>query len=214
MSALLLVHAGLGGVALLAGAVALGARKGSPTHIRAGTLFFFAMTTAITVAIPIIVARDNVFLGLLAPFTLWMLWSGWRAPRRSRDAGGAMRVIDRGVNVVGLVGALGLVVLGAVTLARSGEVIGFGTVALGLGALGMRLTWRALRRPDDESRHAMLRAHLGAMGGAYVAAVTAFSAVNFPTDVFPPVLVWLVPPTVGVVGLTWVARRYPLQDGS
>jgi hypothetical protein len=50
------------------------------------------------------------------------------------------------------------------------------------------------------------RVHLKSMGGAYIAAVTAFTAVNLHQDVFPPALVWLTPPAVGVAAIVWYER--------
>jgi hypothetical protein len=48
--------------------------------------------------------------------------------------------------------------------------------------------------------------HLTRMGGAYIAAVSAFSAVNFAS--LPGVARWLWPTLVGTPVLVYLARRY------
>lgn len=71
-------HAILGLAALLTGGVAMASPKGSLSHRKAGSIFFWCMLAAIACAIPAVVARRNVFLALLMPFTVYMLLRGWQ----------------------------------------------------------------------------------------------------------------------------------------
>ena len=82
---------------------------------------------------------------------------------------------------------------------------------LGLGAVSFRLGTRDLMsmRPDAPTppKNAWLIQHLVSMLGAYTAAVVAFSSVNFRSDKFSPVLVWLTPLAIGITVITiWVRR--------
>src|SRR5262245_59893705 len=128
------LHAACGGLALLSGAVALATRKGSLPHRRAGRVFAVAMVAALVLAQPAILARQNFLLGLLAPFTLYLVLRGVRVARQ-RD--GAAHGFDRALALVAAVGGALLIGRGVLDLARGGSVGGLSTVGLGLGALAL-----------------------------------------------------------------------------
>jgi hypothetical protein len=96
------------------------------------------------------------------------------------------------------------------------------TVAVVLGAIGVALAGRDLQRfarPPDDPRHWWFH-HMTGMLTSLVAAVTAFSAVNF--TVMPTTVRWLWPTLIGIVGIVaWVryyrtrfARRHLTAPGS
>ena len=82
------LHILFGSVSLAAGAAALSARKGSPIHARAGTLFFAAMLgmgasgAAIAASIP---ERGTAVIGL---FTCYLVVTSWGAATRRGQAPG------------------------------------------------------------------------------------------------------------------------------
>ena len=202
------VHATFGAVALLAGALAVATRKGGLWHRRAGQAFSVAMVSAIVIAQPAIAARDNLFLGLLSPFTLYLVLRGWRLGRRASGKPGRAW-IDVALALGATASGAGLLLVGVLRWGRSG----FAPVLVGLGLLALRLALPDLRRlragsalgPVPPAQR--IRMHLISMLGAYTAALTAFAAVNFPQDRYPPALVWLVPPSLGTVVIVWWSRR-------
>jgi hypothetical protein len=199
-------HAVLGSVALIAGGVAAAAKKGGHLHRSSGKAFFVAMLAAIAAAIPAIVARRNVFLALLAPFAVNLLLRGWlvaQARLRRHPANGKLAWSVLGLSASS---SIGMLAVGVYWLTHGASVVGFGGVCLGLGTLGLRVAARdlvSLRSIEP----APLSDHISGMLGAYTAAVTAFTAVNLHQDVFPPVLVWLIPPAVGVVAIRRCTKR-------
>lgn len=103
----LVLHITGGSVAMLAGAVALSARKGEPVHRAAGTVFFLSML--LTAAIGATVApfltegqRPNTIAGIL---TFYLVLTAWRTVQR-QDGG-----IDR-FAILGFFIALGSAIAG------------------------------------------------------------------------------------------------------
>jgi hypothetical protein len=79
-------------------------------------------------------------------------------------------------------------------------------VAIVFGVIGVsfaaRDLWRFIHPPAD--RRFWWYAHMAGMVGSYIAAVSAFSVVNF--HFLPTVVRWLWPSAVGVPGLLlWVS---------
>jgi hypothetical protein len=81
-----------------------------------------------------------------------------------------------------------------------------GLIAVVFGCLGSVFTVRDLRhfvRPPAD-RHAWWFLHMSNMLGAYIAAVSTFSAVNF--NFLPDLIRWTWPTVVGTVGIViWTA---------
>ncbi len=106
---LLYLHIGGGGIGIVSGAVALLTRKGDRIHRAAGTVFFFSMLIAYSVAVAVAPflpdgQRTNTVAGIMA---LYLLISGWRTARRGEAAPG-------GIEIAGLFVALALTASGVV----------------------------------------------------------------------------------------------------
>jgi uncharacterized membrane protein len=204
MYVVLIAHATLGGVALVMGAIALSLRKGSLFHRRAGLAFIVAMAASVACAIPVIVTRRNLFLALLTPFVVYLMARGFLSAHRSGAR--AQRILAS----IALVGSVGLIVLGVVRAFQGQSLLGMPGAFLGLGVLGGWLSARHVRSPAALTPPASVIAHATAMIGAYTAAVTAFTAVNFPTDVYAGTAVWLMPVAAGTSLAVWWGRRIRL----
>jgi uncharacterized membrane protein len=195
------LHVAAGVVALGAGSVALVTTKGGRRHRRAGRVFVYAMAVVVG-TVPVLLAADptqfRVFLTLVAVFSGYLAFSGYRVLGRKRPADGPERV-DWAAAGVTVVACLALGGWGVVMLAGGH---GFGTVLVVFGALGLGfagLDVRAFRAAHGGSWQV---AHLQRMLGAFVATVSAVSAVNltqlmgfvawlWPTVAFVPLIAYL-----------------------
>jgi hypothetical protein len=152
---------------------------------------------------------DRPFLALVAVFSFYFVFSGYRVLSRKRPADRPAGVDWAAAGVLCLAG-LGLLVLGTLGLAGGGS---FGTVLLVFGGISVAFGVRDLqgfRTPTADPR-AWFYEHLTRMSAGYIATVTAFSTVNF---VFLPELArWLWPTLVGTPLIFLAVRRYRAQLG-
>jgi len=194
-TAVLWTHIGAGVLALLAGGVALATEKGSHRHRRAGRVYVAAMAVVVVTVLALFAFEQSffrTFLLLVAVFSGYFAFSGYRALARKRPSDGPAAVDWAGA--VAVVAAC--VALGAWGLARLAIGDSLGVVMVVFGALGLAVgvaDLRAFRAAASESR---LVSHLSRMVGAYIATVTAVSVVNLGTA--PAVVAWLWPTAVGV----------------
>jgi hypothetical protein len=94
-NAILFLHIAGGAVALVSGAIALFARKGSRTHRAAGLAFCVSMAIMASIgaaASPFLPVpeRANVIAGML---TLYLVWSGWASVRSKQVIAGRIEMI-------------------------------------------------------------------------------------------------------------------------
>lgn len=180
--------------------------KGGAAHRWWGKVFFWAMAVVASTAVIVAAYRPNFFLLLLAIFSFYLAFSGYRALFHKRpDKGQEPSWLDWSAAVLTLTVSTGLLLSG---LFQPQWLHLPPIIALVLGVLGAILTGSDLRqftRPFDYVTHsnAWFFAHLSKMLGSYIAAVSAFSVVNF--TFLPPIVRWLWPTAVGVPAiLLWV----------
>jgi uncharacterized membrane protein len=208
---LLALHVGAGTVALLVAPVAMLTAKGGAAHRRWGATYYWAMATVAVTAVALSLWRPSPFLLLVAVFSFYFAFRGRRVLGRKRpDLGQRAAAIDWAAAALAAAASVALVVLGVV---RPGAVwVRLGTVAVVFGVVGLALSaldlWRFARPPAD--RNAWWFAHMAGMLGSYVAALSAFSVVNF--TFFPETVRWLWPTVIGTpLIVLWVAyykRRF------
>lgn len=189
------LHVAAGVVALLAGLGALATTKGGRTHRRAGRVYVGAMAVVVG-TVPVLLALDpttlRVFLALVAVFSGYLAFSGYRVLSRKRPADAAAPVDWA---------AAGLVVAACLALGGWGVALlvagdSFGLVMAVFGAIGLSFGGTDLRAFRAAAGGEWLVDHLSRMVGAYIATVTAVSAVNL--TMVPRVVAWLWPTAVGV----------------
>ncbi len=194
------VHIVFGTVALFVAPAAMLTRKGGLWHRRWGKLYFWSMAGVAVTALVMSFLRSGLFFLLLALFSFYLAFSGYRILYRKKPAQAATGMDWSGVSVV-VVGSLSLVVYGTYQMLASH----FGTVAMVFGLIGLYFgitDVRAFVRPPSD-KQAWWFTHMRRMLSAYIATVTAFSVVNF--HFLSPVVRWLWPTVVGTVGiLVWV----------
>ncbi|HUF92919.1 MAG TPA: hypothetical protein VMR23_11115 [Candidatus Limnocylindria bacterium] len=196
IAALRLVHIAAGMTALFVAPVAMVTAKGGPAHRRWGTVYFWMMAVVAVTAVPLGLWRPNYFLMLVAVFSFYFAFRGYRVLlRKHPERGEGARALDWSASAATFLASAALIVLGIVTpsplwvtLAPVAIVFGIG----GVGAAGFDMV-RFVRPPTE--RMAWWFSHMAGMLGSYIATVSAFSVVNF--DFLPTVARWLWPSVVG-----------------
>ena len=210
------VHIVFGSVALFVAPAAMLTRKGGLWHRRWGKLYFWSMAGVAVTALVMSFLRSGLFFLLLALFSFYLAFSGYRILYRKMPQQRPTRTDWAGVFIV-ILGSLSLLVYGVYQLVASH----FGTVAIVFGTIGLYFgvtDVRAFIHPPTD-KQAWWFTHMRRMLSAYIATVTAFSVVNF--HFLPVVARWLWPTAVGTVGIIlWVgyyqkrfARSRPAAPG-
>ena len=191
------IHIAAGTVALVLAPLAMLTVKGGRAHRRWGKIYFWSMAVVATTAVVLALWRPQIFLALLAVFSFYMAFTGYRVLSRKRPAQGERAtLLDWTAVLVTFATSAALTVLGLVRPGPSWERLGI--VPVVFGVLGMVLAGVDLARftrPPADPR-AWWFAHMGGMLGSYIAAVSAFSVVNF--TFLPTAPRWLWPTILGV----------------
>ena len=191
--------------------------KGGKTHRRWGKVYFWAMAVVAATAIVLALWRPILFLAFVSVFSFYFAFRGYRVLSHKRPLQGqGPGAIDWVAAVLALLGSSALIVLG---ILRPRPVwVQLSVVAIVFGVIGVSFAasdiWRFLHPPAD--RNFWWYAHMAGMIGSYIAAVSAFSVVNF--HFLPRVVRWLWPSAIGVPGIfLWVAyykRKFARKAGS
>lgn len=211
VAALLLVHILAGVTALVVAPVAMVTAKGGPAHRRWGKVYFWMMAVVAVTALPLGLWRPNYFLMLVAVFSFYFAFRGYRVLlRKHPERGDGARALDWSAAVATFLASAALIGLGLlkpsplwVRLAPVAIVFGIG----GVVAAGVDMV-RFVRPPTE--RMAWWFSHMAGMLGSYIATVSAFSVVNF--DFLPTVARWLWPSVVGtpliVLWVVYYKRKF------
>ena len=81
---LLVLHIAAGSIALLAAVLALVTAKGGTNHVRVGRVYALGMTVIFLTALPLAMLGANIFLLLIAVFSFYLVFAGWRFARNRR----------------------------------------------------------------------------------------------------------------------------------
>jgi len=194
------VHIFCGMVALFVAPCAMLTVKGGLAHRRWGKLYFWMMAIVAATAFVLALYRPILFLALVAVFSFYFAFRGYRAVlRKAAPAGKA----DWIAAFATLLGSAGLIALGIYP--PRGGFMPAPIVSIAFGLLGSATAIADMRTflhpPTD--RNAWWYSHMGGMLGSYVATLSAFSAVNF--QFLPPVVRWLWPSVIGIPAIfIWV----------
>ena len=196
-NALLYVHILAGSIALLAAVIPVVTKKGATNHVRAGRVYALAMTIVFITALPLAILGADIFLLIIAIFSFYFVFAGWRFARNSR--GKPLWVDWTAVSIMGLTG-LSMWVFGAV-LALSGDSIWvplavFGTIAIALSLADVRY-----HRNWSESSAQRIQRHLTNMLAGTIATITAVAVVNL--DFEPPWITWIAPTVLITPVIVW-----------
>lgn len=189
-------HIAAGSIALVAGLGALVAKKGGRRHVRSGRVYVGSMTIVVVTVFGLTLLDATVprrVLALVAVFSGYFVFAGYRVATRKGQSNDP-RMIDWWA-----VGLLVIVGVGLLGWGSSQVVTGnrFGVVMAVFGGIAILTGYKDVRRFRDRDRNpGWMADHLGNMIGAYVATVTAVSAVNL--TMLSPLVRWLWPTLLGV----------------
>jgi len=200
-------HIIAGFMAFFVAPVALITQKGGLAHRRWGKVYFWAMTVGTITALIVAAYRPNIFLLLIALFSFYLSFTGYRVLSRKRpDQGQRATMLDWSVTLLTLLASMIMLGLGFYNPSRNAmrleplfAVFGF------LGTTGAASDIKKFVRPPQE-KYAWWFDHMSGMVASYIAAVSAFSVVNF--NFLPPLVRWLWPTAIGVPLLTIWIRSY------
>src|SRR2546425_8696106 len=167
IAAIRLVHVAAGPLALFVAPIPMLTAKGGGSHRRWGKVYFWAMAGVAATAIVLAVWKPVVFLALLAVFSFYSAFYGYRAISRKRPQEGQGALpLDWAAAVAMLAASTAMAVLGTVRPSPAWERVGI--VPVVFGVFGMVLAgldfWRFGWPPAD--RHAWWFAHMRGMLGS------------------------------------------------
>jgi uncharacterized membrane protein len=197
---LIYIHAAFGGIALLAGGVALIVKKGKNVHKKSGLLFYYAMLTSALMAfiISILPDHENPFLFSIGIFSTYFLISGYRS-LNFKNIHFNLK-IDKIISLIILITGATMILY---PLIFQGKIY---IVLLIFGFIGLVFGIKDLIAFKNKAnlKKNWLKLHLGKMTGGYIAAVSAFFVVN---NILPGVWNWFTPGVIGSVFITiWMSK--------
>lgn len=198
-----LLHIAAGMLALFIAPIAMFTVKGGRAHRRWGKVYFWTMALVALTAMVLALYRPTIFLALVAIFSFYFAFAGYRAILTKKTG---PRAIDHAASAIALLGSLGLLALAIHPLPH--QFFPAPAVALTFGLLGTTIAGLDLLRllRPSQDRMAWWYNHMGRMLGSYIATVSAFSAVNF--KFLPIALRWTWPSLIGVPGIYLWTRYY------
>ena len=199
------LHIVAGFIGFFVAPVALAVRKGGVAHRRWGQVFFWAMVVAGLTAVLNASFKGMTFLLLTGIFSLYLAAFGYRSLYQKhlavgRDQGARAALFDwllAGAGLLVFSGTLGYGALTGLIPAIVFGLIGVLTTGRQLAAFRQRGPWPAGQ---------WLLNHMSGFVGAYIAAVSAFSATSLHFIPGPWNFLW--PTLVMVPPLAWASRRY------
>jgi hypothetical protein len=209
MKVFLGVHITAGASSFLLAPVALATAKGGKQHKRWGMVYLWSMGVVASTALPMALYRPVLFLALVAVFSFYLAFAGFRVTRLKELArGGNATPIDWIAAVICLTASACLAGFGAF---HPAWVQGMGIVSIVFGFIGMQAAvaemWKFVRKPTEKMF--WWYTHLGNMIGSYIAAWTAFSVTTL-SNIFhhAGMILWLWPTIVGVPAIALTTAYY------
>jgi uncharacterized membrane protein len=204
VSALIIIHAVFGGIALVAGPAAMMAMKGGRVHRAFGKLFFYTMaiTSILALVISNFPGHKNLFLFLVGIFTIYMICTGYRfLSLDNLHKGQKPEIVDWMLTIgMGLFGTAFLLI-GIAQLSGLWILVGersFGIVMVVFASISILMVRQDINSYMGKVRYRnhWILIHLSRMLGANIAAFTAFLVVN--NKLLPGIVAWLLPTVIGV----------------
>ena len=170
--------------------------KGGRWHVLAGRVYAVGMTVVFLTAVPLAFLGGSTFLFLIALFSFYLVFAGWRFARNRQRRAHPVDWV-----AVAAIGITGLAMWGyAVVIALAGSsqwvtMLVFGGIAIALGLADARFHQT---QPGGQRR---VSRHLTNMMAGTIATITAVTVVN--VDMEPVWLPWILPTVVITPLIVW-----------
>lgn len=188
---LLIIHIATGMLSLGLGLYVLTAKKGDNVHKKVGNIYFIAMMVNSITAIPMSYLHPNLFLFLIAVWTLYMLLTGKRylSLKSSLD----IKNKDWLLLTISAAAAIVFLFLGINLLINKNS---FGIVVISFALLMTMMVVQDYMNYKGKSKikNFWISTHIQRMVGSYISTTTAFLVVN--NTFMPDVIAWLLPTIV------------------
>ncbi|MES2462952.1 MAG: hypothetical protein V4671_20400 [Armatimonadota bacterium] len=214
---LTVVHVGAGLLCLVLGPAAFIAPKGSQRHRRAGLLYLRLMLVMASSALLLLTMRFNTFFFVLAVFSFYLAFSGYRVLGRKRpDRDQQAKPLDWSVALLAM-----LVGIVSISLHLAGRLTGDsififsmlgGTVAIATYDLVRFIN--PVNSSQPQQRYVWLFEHLSKMIGSYIAVVSAFSATVLGFIPEPARQLWPVATGVPIMLSVILSYRRKFRENS
>ena len=197
---LVVIHIVAGSIAMMGMLLALSARKGGLWHKRGGRAYTYAMAVSLFLATIISLATENIFLLLIAIFTAYLVYTGWRIVNVK---GGIRSSLDQRLSLAMILISACMVAYGLYMLIQAQSL---GVALIIFGFLGGSPALQDFKRTGEwpkGKRRILL--HLNRMGGGCIATITAVFVANVQTN--PEFISWLLPSVVGTPLIIYWSKR-------
>jgi hypothetical protein len=195
------LHIAAGFTAFFIAPVAMIVRKGSERHRFWGKIYFYAMATATIAALIVSAYRPNYFLLGLSVFSFHLAFVGYRILFRKRPERDRPETLDWSITLATFACGVMEIYFG-LQAQGAGQVlfIVFGGAMIGNAIQTIRIYLQKTRQKNE-----WFFDHMNGMLASYIAAVTAFSAVNF--NFLPTLIQWLWPSVIGAPLIAiWITK--------
>jgi uncharacterized membrane protein len=189
---LLALHITAGFTAFTTGIIALVVTKGRKGHNSSGLIFVTAMIVVAISAFAMSLIKLNLFLFMIAGFSLYMAFTGYRFLQLRRMKLAKIASYDWLATGLGLFTLL----VSTVIIASDFSSTGQGTLIVyavfgGIMILMIVEDIRLYLKINTKTKSDFLKLHISRMVGAFIAASTAFLVLNWQSD--PVWIAWLLP---------------------
>ncbi|WP_409525551.1 DUF6040 family protein [Nitrincola sp. MINF-07-Sa-05] len=203
-SILLSIHILAGSAALIAAIIAAGLKTANLSHHWhriSGLVFVAGMLLVFVTAVVMTMLKPNLFLLLIAIFSVYLALTGWRMARNRRGDPG---VVDWLLQGAMLLSALMMLGLGALQLFNG---MGQGVTLLVFAGLSLWFSLSGLKtlREGGFRGGERIANHAGMMLGGTIATITAVLVVNVSLE--PAFILWLAPTVLITPLIIWWKQR-------
>jgi hypothetical protein len=202
------IHISAGAMSFLLAPVALATAKGGKQHRRWGKVYLWSMGAVAATALPMAFFFPVRFLALVAVFSFYFAFSGYRVLRlKDLARGGSAEPIDW---IAGVVTFCSSALLAWLSWFRPASIEVIPLVGVAFGFIGMLGAVGQMRSFVQKPKEKMFwwYTHLGNFIGSYIAAWSAFSVVTLTRLVGNHWYVWLWPTMIGVPAISVTTAYY------
>lgn len=205
-SFLQLTHIVFGAIGFLFGYLALLSKKGTYLHKKSGIIFVFSMVLSVLLSllITLIPKHENQFLVLIGSFTIYLVFSGFRALQfKNKSVSLLDKIMSCSLFFVGLFMCVQAVF-------RTISLQKLNVLFLFFGATCLLLSWADYRFYKQVKLN-YLTQHISRMIGGLIAATTAFIVAGL--HLTQP-LFWIVPTLLGTFFIRYNIKKHATSNSS